>query len=141
MLLHRIARDTRFALRQSLARPGFTLTAVLVLALGLGANTAIFSVVHALLLRPLPYPQPDRLVALAERVKGRGGEEGMGLSPGNFLDWQKQAAGFEQMTAYTTGPTNLSSPAGAFDPERVQTAYCSANFLSTLRVAPIAGRA
>jgi len=85
-----LMRDLRFAFRQFAARPGFTFTAVLVLALGLGANTAIFSVVHALLLRPLPYPQPDRLVALAERVKGRGGEEGMGLSPGNFLDWQSR---------------------------------------------------
>ena len=70
---HSFARDLRFAFRQFAGRPGFTFTAVLVLALGLGANTAIFSLVNALLLRPLPYPQPDRIVSLSERAPNNRG--------------------------------------------------------------------
>jgi len=119
-------------------RPGFTFTAVL--ALGLGANTAIFTVVNAFLLRPLPYPEPDRLVAIAERTLSRGGDELISLSPGNLLDWQKQVTGLEQMTAFGTMPANLSSDKNRFEPERIQVCSCSGNFLATLRISPLVGR-
>ena len=135
------ARDLRFAWRQFSARPGFALTAVLVLALGLGANIAIFSVVYLFLLRPLPYPQADRLVTLNERATDSGGDEGMNPSPGNFLDWQQHSTNMEQISAFGGGPGILSSGTGAFEPERVQICYCSGNFLAALRVAPLLGRA
>ena len=134
-------RDIRFAIRQFAGRPGFTFTALLVLALGLGANTAIFSIVNAFLLRPLPYAQADRLVAISEAAMGKGGRESMGVSPGNFLDWQEQAASLEQMTGFITGPASLSSPDNAFQPQRVLVCNCSGNLLATLRVSPLLGRA
>src|SRR5215469_789265 len=140
-MLSAFARDVRFALRQFAARPGFTLTAVVVLALGLGANTAIFGVVYSFLFRPLPYPQSERLMELSERAVGKGGEEHMSPSPGNFLDWQKQSTTMEQVTAFTAGTSNLSSETNSFAPERVQVCYCSGNFLAMLRVAPQLGRA
>src|SRR5881296_2787734 len=88
--------DLKFAIRQLLKNPSFTVVAVLTLALGIGANTAIFSVINTVLLRPLPYPQPERLVTLWERSSERGLEEGLVSGP-NFLDWREQSQAFEQM--------------------------------------------
>jgi len=139
-MLHAFARDLRFARWQFAGRLGFTCTVVFVLALGLGANTAIFSVVHAFLLRPLPYPQPNSIVAISERVTGNAGEQGMNLSPGNFLDWRKQATAIEQMSAFTGGASVLTSPNNEFEPERVQVCNASGNFMATLGVAPLSGR-
>jgi hypothetical protein len=93
-------QDIRFALRQFRKRPGFTLMAIMILALGLGANTAIFSVVNAFLLRPLPFKDPARLTALYERDVV-GSEPYNEVAPANFLDWQKLSASFEQIAAYT----------------------------------------
>jgi putative ABC transport system permease protein len=140
-MLHRVGYDIRFALRQFAARPGFTATAVLVLALGLGANTAIFSVVNALLLRPLPYPHDERLVTLNERMHGKRGDEGSNLSPANFTDWRAQSSSFDEISASNTGPANLTSETGAFEPERIDVCFCSANFTAMLGVSPIVGRA
>src|SRR4030095_2787610 len=81
--------DLKFAFRQLLKNPGFTAVAVLTLALGIGANTAIFSIINALLLRPLPYPEPDRLVTLWERATERGIEQERVSGP-NYLDWREQ---------------------------------------------------
>src|SRR5204862_2536514 len=81
--------DLRFAFRQLLKNPGFTAVAVLTLALGIGANTAIFSVINAVMLRPLPYPEPDRLVTLWERSPQRGIEQDRVSGP-NYLDWRAQ---------------------------------------------------
>src|SRR5580698_2408399 len=139
-MLSGLTRDVRFAFRQFAGRPGFTFTAVLVLALGLGANTAIFNLVYSFLLRPLPFPHPDRLVTLAERAKGRGGDEDMGVSPGNFLEWQQQAGAFDHISAFLTGSANLSSDTNAFQPERLNVCYCSGNILATLGAAPLLGR-
>src|SRR5215470_15889104 len=140
-MMHRLTFDVRFALRQFAARPGFTATAVVVLALGLGANTAIFSVVNALLLRPLPYPNSERMVALNERMHGKAGEEASSLSPGNYVDWRAQSTAFDEIAASVGGPANLSSETHEFEPQRVNVCYCSANFAALLSVSPIVGRA
>ena len=88
--------DIRYAARTLRRSPGFTLTVVLTLALGIGANTAMFSVIHAVLLRPLPYPDPGRLVTLWERDPQKGLEQGL-VTPANFVDWRAQSRAFEAM--------------------------------------------
>ncbi|HEY3938658.1 MAG TPA: ABC transporter permease [Bryobacteraceae bacterium] len=135
-------QDIRFAIRQFLKRPGFTLTAILILALGLGANTAIFSVVNAFLLRPLPYQNPGRLAALFEDspLGPVGNEPFNEVAPGNFLDWQKLSTSFEEMAASVGGASNLSSPSDAFEPQRVDNCACSSTLFSTLGVHPLLGR-
>jgi putative ABC transport system permease protein len=99
-------RDLRFTLRLLAKSPGFTAIAVLALALGIGPNTAIFSVVYASLLAPLPYPHAEQLVAVWSKVKG---EDHNQVSAADFLDWKRQASSFEQMAAFVERPYNLSS--------------------------------
>src|SRR5713226_7604691 len=91
-------QDLRYGARMLIKRPGFTLIAVLTLALGIGGNTAIFSVVNAVLLRPLPYKDPGRLVTLFEE-NPRTGLLGTPVSPADFLDWRAQNTVFERMAA------------------------------------------
>src|SRR5216110_891896 len=97
--------DLRFALRQLLKNPGFTAVAVLTLALGIGANTAMFSVINAVLLRPLPYTQPDRLVWMSES-----GDEvaNRPLSYPNFVDWRARNHVFQSMSTYRTWSMSLT---------------------------------
>ena len=95
-----LLKNVRYAFRVLRKSPGFTLTAVLSLALGIGANTAIFSLVNVFLLRPLPFEEPDRLVGLFERTV-MGVEQRMSVAPGHFLDWQQQSSSFEHITAHT----------------------------------------
>lgn len=138
-----LAQDLRFALRQLMKHPGFTATAVLVLALGLGANTAIFTVVNAFMLRPLPYKDPARLMGLFERdpIITPEGDPFNDVAPGNYLDWQKLSTSFEQIAAANDGGAlNLSSPGNAFPPQRVNACTCSNNLFSTLGIAPVLGR-
>ena len=132
--------DIRYALRRLSKNPGFALIAVLTLALGIGANTAIFSVVNTFLLRPLPYPEPDRLAALFER-NVVSDEQQMGVAVGNFLDWQKSGTTFQQMSAYGFRIFTLSSEGPGGAPERIGVCGCSGNLFSTLGVNPIIGRA
>jgi putative ABC transport system permease protein len=133
-------QDLRYATRQLRRSPGFTLVAVLTLALGIGATTAIFSVVDAVLLRPLGVAEPERLVTIrewrpasAEPPTGRPGT----VSPANFYDWQEQAQSFESMSYFVQWPLNLT---GDGEPQEAQVQLTSANFFSTLGVQPLLGR-
>src|SRR5918912_4336313 len=92
-------QDVRYGVRMLLKRPGFTLVAVVTLALGIGANTTIFSFVNGILLRSLPYPQPERLVTIDETALKRG-VTSMGVSFPNYLDWREQNRVFEDVAAY-----------------------------------------
>jgi putative ABC transport system permease protein len=118
-------------------QPGFTAIAILTLALGIGANTAIFSVVNAVLLRPLPYPQADRLVLIRERANIF---ESGSVSLPNYLDWRANQRGFTDLALFRRGDANLSGASGDVEAERVGSARVSYNFLSVLGVAPEVGR-
>ena len=129
-------QDLRYGGRMLRKHPGFTFIAVLTLALGIGVNTALFSVVNAVLLRPLPYAEPKRLVQLYE-ANAQMGYDRFSFSLANFVDHRDQQSGFEQMAAYYRWDANLT---GAGEPERVQAAIVSASFLPLLRVQPLLGR-
>ena len=141
VMLSILTQDLAFALRQLRKSPGRTIIAISVLALGLGANAAIFSVVNALLLQPLPYKEPDRLVQLFERDVISVGEEPYNpVAPANYLDWRREARQFEQIAAADGGEFNLASTSGEFAPERIDAAFPSDNLLTTYGVQPILGR-
>ena len=117
--------------------PVFTLIAVVTLALGIGANTAIFSVVDAVLLRPLPYPEPDRLVFLWSTMNSQGVPISGSALP-DYHEWRDRNKVFEGLGGFYYGDFNLSANDGA--PERIQGAYVTANFFHVLQVSPAAGR-
>ena len=118
--------------------PGFTAVAVLVLALGIGANTAIFTVVNAVLLRPLPYPGSDQLVMLWEtNPRFQIGVDTLPVTHGNFMDWREQNSAFEYVSALGAGRWNLT---GAGEPERISGASVSSNFFRLMGIEPKLGR-
>ena len=134
-----LVQNLKFALRHLAKSPGFTAVAVVIMALGIGANTAIFSVVHAVLLEPLPFSQPDRLVRLWH-VPPQSSFPGMtkfSLSAANFLDWQKQNTVFEGMALYSFGSYDIT---GQGKPQSIRASKVSADFFSVLGVEPIHGR-
>jgi putative ABC transport system permease protein len=126
--------DLRFAVRQLRKSPGFTTVAVLTLALGIGANTTMFTAINAVLLRPLPYSQPDRLVQILEAARR---ESPSVVAYPDFLDWQQQTKLFAEMAAYQLAAFNLT---GADESERVPGLRITANFFRTLGVKPALGR-
>ena len=128
--------DLKFALRMLRRSPGVTAAAVLALALGIGANTAIFSVVDGVLLRPLPYPDSSQLVAVYRGSTHLGFVKGPWSFP-DFKDFLTQNQSFENVGVWSGGDGNLS---GNGTPERVLVRLASPTLLPTLRVAPIAGR-
>ncbi len=130
-----LIKDIRYAIRTLIRRPGFAAVAVITLALGIGANTAIFSVVYGVLLRPLPYPDPDRLVALRESNLAR--QPDAQIAPGNFLDWQRQNTVFSHLAAYRTVSYNLT---GDGPPERLLAGRASTGLFTMLGTQPILGR-
>jgi putative ABC transport system permease protein len=130
-------QDIRYAIRMLAKNPGFTLIAVLTLALGIGANTAIFSVVQDVLLRPLPYPEPGRLVEISNSYAPT--VPYIGLSPGDYADWSRQATTLSEMGAYTSISEGFNL-IGAGDTQRVQGSYASASFLPMLGIRPVVGR-
>ncbi|MGA9769122.1 MAG: ABC transporter permease [Blastocatellia bacterium] len=130
-----LLKDVRFGVRMLVKNPGFAVVAVIALALGIGANTAIFSVVNAVLLRPLPFEAPDRLMVIRETKLPQFPE--FSVAPGNFLDWQKQSTVFEQMAAIQTSPFNL---VGTGEPERLQGQRVTDGFFAMLGAQPQIGR-
>src|SRR5436190_11178052 len=130
--------DLKFAFRQLLKNPGFTAVAVLTLALGIGANTAIFSVVNGVLLRPLPFPAADRLVMIhtIHRHEGRTDRFETVFDP-DFKEWIEQNRAFEHMAAYGSGQATLLSGG---EPERIGSAEVTIDFFALLGVKPLAGR-
>jgi putative ABC transport system permease protein len=135
-----LLQDLRYALRQLRKNPQFTALALLIVALGIGANTAIFSVVNAVLLRPLPFPQSERLVQVwhVPPAASFHGMSTFSVSPANYLDWLDQSRGFEQMAIYGRNSFNLTNQS---QPEAVMAAKVSSAFFSVLRVHPLLGRA
>ena len=129
--------DTRYALRMLRKNPAFTAIVLITLALGIGVNTAIFSLVDAILLRPLPYEQPDRLVRLVQSQR-QIGLETWNLSQASFTALRDHARSLESMAAYTTSGANLT---GDGDPERVFIGTVSADFFKVLNLPPVLGRA
>lgn len=128
-------RDLIYTLRTLRRNPGFMLVVVFILALGIGANTAIFSVVNAVLLRPLPYPAPERLVMMP--AAHRPNEMGTEASVGNFLDWRRENRSFELLGAYAPASVNLT---GADTPEHLPGAQVTPTGLAALGVKPMLGR-
>ena len=131
-----LLKDIRYGVRGLWKRPGFTVVAVLTLALGIGANTAIFSVVNAVLLRPLQFRDPDRLVMIWEDATFAGFPRNT-PAPANYFDWKNQTQSFEDMAATREQTFNLT---GDGDPERVAAYAVTANFFPLLGVPPALGR-
>jgi putative ABC transport system permease protein len=128
--------DIRYALRSLSKRPGFTFIAVLTLALGIGANTAIFSAINALLLKPLPFPELDRVVAVWDKMPSRGVLHNE-VAMANYLDLKAQNQSFDQLAIYRWWSANLT---GVDTPERIQGFLVSANYLDAIGIKPIMGR-
>jgi predicted permease len=136
--LETLFRDVRFGLRGFLKRPGLTCLAVVTLAIGIGVNTSLFTVVHGVLFSPLPFPEPNRLVSLYERNLDQEFAYNV-VSGGNFEDWQRQATSFEQMALVGEDSANLSGDGGSL-PEAIGTRLCSYNIFALLGVQPVHGR-
>jgi len=129
-----LIQDLKYAARVLLKSPGFVAIAVLTLALGIGANTALFSVVNGVLLRPLPYPRPSELVVLSEKSANF---ESMSISYPNFLDWQRSNSSFASLAAYRNDDFSIT---GSGEAERVRVGMVSASFFEMLGVNPSRGR-
>jgi predicted permease len=129
-----LLRDIRYGIRMVAKSPGFAVIAILTLALGIGANTALFSVVNGVLLNPLPYDQPDRLVAIYAKSSEFSRSS---ISYPNFLDWVRGQRSFSSLAAFREDDYNLT---GMGEPERVKAEMISADFFSVLGVKPVVGR-
>src|SRR5687767_10431531 len=127
-------KDLRYGARMLMKKPGFTLIAVVTLALGIGANTAIFSVVNAALIRALPYHNPERLILLSATTTG-GGRSFMSLD--EMRDFQSRAQSLEDVTGFISQSVNLT---GGERPDRVRGAYVTANFFQVFNLKPVVGR-
>src|SRR5207247_1845740 len=133
-VMETLLQDIRYGARMLAKKPAFSIVAVITLALGIGANTAIFSVVNAVLLRSLPYHNPDRLVVLS--TTDSGGERDV-LSIPEAQEFQARAGSLEDLTAFQTQSVNLT---GGERPDRVRGAFVSANFFKVFNLAPVLGR-
>jgi putative ABC transport system permease protein len=132
-MLAELVGDTRYAIRQLLKNPAFALVAIVTIALGTGATSAMFSVINGVLLRPLPYPEPERLVRVIEVLPRLGR---FAVAPATFLDWRAQTTTLEHTVAMTAGSATLMTGDG---PERVTNAAVSWDFFQLLRVNPVLG--
>ncbi|HZI49471.1 MAG TPA: ABC transporter permease [Pyrinomonadaceae bacterium] len=130
-----LIKDIRYSLRGLWKRPGFTVVALITLALGIGANTAIFSLINAVLIRPLPFPDPDRLVWTWGNIRNGGNRAS--VAPLDYLDYRHENHTFEQFAAMTSASANLT---GGGEPERLAAAGVTGNFFQALGVQPALGR-
>src|SRR5262245_27500707 len=130
-----VLRDTKYAIRTAAKQPGFTAVIVLTLAIGIGANTAIFSVLHAVVLKPLPYPAPEQLVMLWEKDRD-GSRSNIGYP--TFHDWRAQSRSFEAMAAMSSWTPTLSSDSG--EPESLEGESVTADYFKAVGVRPFLGR-
>ena len=137
-MLQHLFQDLRYATRLLLKTPGFSVIAVLTLALGIGANTAIFTVVRGVLLRPLPYPHSERLVTVWQDVRARGGPADEWATPGNYADWQREKALFEEVAVITNWRPTLT---GGAEAEPITGEQVSHQYFSVLGIAPALGGA
>ena len=128
--------DLRFALRQLIKNPGFSLTVICTLALGIGANTAIFSVINAVLLRPLPYPEADRIMFVSECDNA--GQE-FSVSCPDYLDWKRDNTVFQHLAVTRRESRNLTGIPGR-EAERVSSAYVTDDFFKVIGLSPQLGR-
>lgn len=137
--LEGFVRDLRYAGRALLRTPGFTTVAILIMAIGIGASVSLFTVVHSILLRPLPFPNADRLVAIysVDDLSKPGFDNNS--ASGDFYDWQKSSHGFKQMALWRITGYNMSADGGKL-PEFLNAGSCSWNLFSTLEVSPALGR-
>jgi predicted permease len=131
-----LLQDLRYGIRTLAKNPGFTIVAVLTLALGIGANTAIFSVVDAVLLRPLPYPESDRLLTVYQTLP-QDPAQNTGVSYPNYLDWTQQNQVFESIAA---ARGNVLALSGQGEPTYIQTGSVTSNYFDVFRVKPLLGR-
>src|SRR5687767_13187333 len=129
--------DVRYALRLFVRTPGFAAVALITVALGIGANTAIFTVVNALLLRPLPYGSPDRLVMVWQDFRARGGPADEWATPGNYADWRREKQLFDEVAVVSGWRPTLT---GGAEPEPISGEQVSHEYFSTLGVTPALGR-
>ena len=129
-----ILSDLRYTIRQLLKSPGFTITTIIIIGLTIGANTAIFSVVDAVLLQSLPYPDPGKLVAISENDRTHAQ---FAVAYPNYLDWRANQHAFEDLSAYRRDDLSLT---GSGEPERVRGAFVTASYFRVLGVAPTLGR-
>ncbi|MGC2111771.1 MAG: ABC transporter permease, partial [Candidatus Korobacteraceae bacterium] len=136
--MHNLLQDLRFAIRQLRKSPGFALTTILTLALGIGATTAIFSLIHAVLLEPLPFPEPDRVMSAAS-LDQSAGKPGIpeSISYPDFFDWRSRNHSFESIASYRRDGLTLT---GAGTPRLLEGQIVSSDFFRVLGVNPILGR-
>jgi predicted permease len=130
-------RDLKYAMRTLSRTPGFSVVAMLVMAIGIGASVSLFTVVHSVLLRPLPFPDSDRLIAIYSQDSFWSRNA---VAPGDFYDWQKATHGYEQMAIWRWTGFNMSASDGLL-PEFLNAGTCSWNLFSTLGITPAVGRA
>lgn len=130
-------QDLKYGVRMLFKNPGFTLVAVIALGLGIGANTAIFSVVNAALLKQLPYHEPERLMIVWEANRIKGNNKNNVVSPGNLLSWRDQNTVFSELAGFVGFTANLT---GTDNPEEISGQAVTTNFFSTLGVQPLHGR-
>ncbi len=135
--MQNLLQDIRYALRSLIKRPGFVAVAIVTLAFGIGANTAIFSVVDAVLLSPLSFPEPERIVVVEGTNFNLGITEGGATSVPDFSDWQNQSSSFEQIAAFAAGGVVLTTND---EPERVRGTSVTADFFPLFRTSPLKGR-
>src|SRR5215213_3612450 len=137
ILMENLLKDLRYGVRSFLKRPGFLVVAISTLALGIGATTAMFTVVNSVLLRPLQFPEPERVVLL-EGINPRQGITQSNMSVPDIADWQQQSQSFEQIAAFVSGGSFLST---GDETERVRASDVSADFFPLFKTNAISGRA